>query len=78
MKIKNGFNFQNRITFYDDFATGQEIFFFFQFEHGKPDVCEGIIVGEIVGFENYALDVAVIKVDDAILRIKVKHLNHTI
>lgn len=69
---------KNRITFYDDFAVSQEVWFFYQFEYGKPDVCEGIILGEIVSFEGYALDVAVLKVDGGFLQIKVKHLNHVI
>lgn len=72
---------KNRITSYDDFATGQKVWFFYKLEKSKPEVCEGIIEGVIVDFHGYALDMVELVVYDKGELIKVVlragNLNHT-
>lgn len=74
-KTKNG-EFHNRISFYDDYAVGQEVWLFYHLESSKPNVCEGIVAGKIMGFEGYAFDMAVIKVDNNLMQVRVRLLNH--
>ncbi len=71
---------KNRITFYDDFAVGQKVWLFYQFDHSGREVCEGIVEGKIVDFEGYSFEKAKVafyeKGGIVVMQVLVRCLNH--